>query len=663
MDITNKIADFADNYTSAFIAATHPEGELIYCNKIATELYGFSNLSRGKNAFSDIFASSNLSIEKMIQNDFYGRRCASYSSVVTTKPNGSVQLANVVIGYFNDASTEIYIEITPLDELHLEIAVDLINYSSRAEAIFERDQSFTAYHCNPAFYQLFQATRESCMVQHGLQFGNTLSADTREQTLLAIHEGITNSGFYHFTGEITTVTGQKRWISADFQARQLDHTSQKIICFAHCIEQEMQQENDLAKASQFLSVMQEFTEDILYHVDLSTMTLHHSYNSDYGVVKNKSIPDYISAFLDNQVVHPEDVNKYLQSIDEFLDGKRETCTVRLALTSPEYVWYKVSAKRIYDDNGKIVEVFGTLVNIDDECTMRDQYSLLNQYFTTIQELSNDILFQIDLKSNTFYHSNRNALQHGLPTEIPDYVNFLIAKQIVPPDDSALLRYSIDRMLSGEEMEFELRAAISDHVYDWFRIKSKFINDIHGNPIEIIGTLENIQKQRDLEAKATHDGLTRVLNIQAFEEAVNRELLHPDIHHALVFIDVDDFKYVNDTFGHQFGDFVLEKFALRISNCIRDTDIIGRLGGDEFVVYLKGVFNSEMALDRANTMLERLKPPFANHEFSHKLGASIGIAMVPAEGTTYKKLYRSADRAVYQSKNLGKNVATLYQSDY
>ncbi len=126
--------------------------------------------------------------------------------------------------------------------------------------------------------------------------------------------------------------------------------------------------------------------------------------------------------------------------------------------------------------------------------------------------------------------------------------------------------------------------------------------------------------------------------------------------------MDDFKVVNDSYGHQFGDFVLENFAQRIKNCIRDTDLLGRIGGDEFMVFLRGVFNRENALQRVESMFERLKHPFANGTHSHKLSVSVGIAIIPEDGITYDVLYRHADLAVYKSKKSGKNMASLYTED-
>ncbi len=177
-------------------------------------------------------------------------------------------------------------------------------------------------------------------------------------------------------------------------------------------------------------------------------------------------------------------------------------------------------------------------------------------------------------------------------------------------------------------------------------------------------MRNIQNQLDLERKASQDLLTEVLNKIAFEEKVNEVLLEETkgVFHALVIIDMDDFKGVNDEHGHQFGDFILENFAQRMKNCIRATDFIGRLGGDEFVIFLRGVFNREMALKRVETMFDRLKNPFADGKHSHRLKVSVGIAIIPEDGITYDVLYRNADLAVYESKKQGKNVATLYSTD-
>ncbi len=211
------------------------------------------------------------------------------------------------------------------------------------------------------------------------------------------------------------------------------------------------------------------------------------------------------------------------------------------------------------------------------------------------------------------------------------------------------------------MEYEIQAAVDVGVYEWFHVKSQFIYDEKGEPKEIFGTMENIQWKKSLERKASHDLMTQVLNKVSFEEKVSAlfDASTNSSKHALVFIDLDDFKGVNDSLGHAFGDFLLISVGKRLQRVVRESDLIGRVGGDEFVLLLRDIGTTNSALVRANIMLETLRREFCNEGKSKSIKASLGVAIYPEHGQTYKELIHKSDIALYSSKGNGKNLVTLY----
>lgn len=434
------------------------------------------------------------------------------------------------------------------------------------------------------------------------------------------------------------------------------------------IQEEQTKVQELSTLNQFFYAMQKMDEDVVYRVDVASMTLYLYKNLPDCSLEPRVIPDYFNHFKKNQIVHPEDREKYINMVEQWFAGtiaeEDFQCSARFALVTEDYVWYDIKGKKIYDSHGNFTEIYGKLININKERNLESNYSQVNQYFSAMQELTNDKLFHINLQTKTFIHNNSNTLNYGIPLEISNFPETVIQEKIVHPDCVDQFQNDVRKLLSGEKMEYKVLALADKDTYQWFLIKGRYIFNEKGEAIEVFGKMKNIQSQIDLENKATHDQLTKVLQKVTFAEEVSKILEESpnNAHHALAIIDMDDFKSVNDNYGHQFGDFVLESFAQRIKNCIRDTDLIGRLGGDEFLVFLKGVFNGDMALNRVETMLERLIPPFSNGLYTHRLGASIGVAIIPAEGISYEDLYKNADKAVYISKNKGKNTATLYTPD-
>lgn len=435
----------------------------------------------------------------------------------------------------------------------------------------------------------------------------------------------------------------------------------KILGKIKNIQKKIQAQQEYQESIHYFTVMQELSDDYFYRVEVASETLHHAIPSEKKILQNKTIPNYIQAFIQEKIIHPDDAAQYMEDLQAFVRGELVDITARFSFEQEDYHWYTARGKKIFDEKGDFVEVWGRLISKQQEKEAKIELSLINQYFTAVQNLTDHILFHIDVATKTFRHSDPNAKNFGVPVVIPNFVDVFVENQFIRPEDAEKYREYTGKLLTGECMEYEIQAAVAMGVYDWFHVRSQFVYNEKGEPTEIFGTMENIQERKELELRATQDGLTEVQNIKAFQENVIKELEHPEnsVHHALFFIDMDDFKGVNDTYGHQFGDFVLEIFAKRLKNCIRETDMVGRLGGDEFVVYLKGIFHEEMALERANTIFERLKMPIANEKHAHTQGASIGIALIPESGITYETLYAHADKAVYHSKKQGKNRATVY----
>ena len=125
------------------------------------------------------------------------------------------------------------------------------------------------------------------------------------------------------------------------------------------------------------------------------------------------------------------------------------------------------------------------------------------------------------------------------------------------------------------------------------------------------------------------------------------------------IDLDNFKGVNDTYGHIAGDSVLKACATATKNVLRDSDIIGRQGGDEFVVYCRGIKSKEYALKKAEQIRYSWRKIIPKGSTKHQT-ASIGVCMSPWHGKTFQELYKNADTALYKAKENGRNCSVLFE---
>lgn len=244
-----------------------------------------------------------------------------------------------------------------------------------------------------------------------------------------------------------------------------------------------------------------------------------------------------------------------------------------------------------------------------------------------------------------------------------------------------------RLLQGEGTDSHTVATVRRHLAEQREVHvtlrnyrkdgTAFWNDLHISPVRdrggklthFVGLLndisERIAHEEQLTYNASHDQLTGLPNRSMLEDRLTHDFSlakRHDYRVAVLFVDLDDFKPVNDTLGHDLGDQVLVEVALRLKRGLRATDTVARLGGDEFVVVLPDVPSEQEALTKAETLLSSLARPYqiAGHEIY--LTASIGIALSNESTVCPHELIRHADMAMYQAKQKGHNNCQFFTRD-
>jgi diguanylate cyclase (GGDEF)-like protein/PAS domain S-box-containing protein len=177
--------------------------------------------------------------------------------------------------------------------------------------------------------------------------------------------------------------------------------------------------------------------------------------------------------------------------------------------------------------------------------------------------------------------------------------------------------------------------------------------------------ERRASEHDNWTKANYDDLTGLPNRSLFTNRLEEYLKHSrraGSSIALLFIDLDDFKEINDRFGHEAGDSLLTQAAERIHSCVRESDTAARLGGDEFIVILQNLQNTRKVEIVAEKIRQRLAEPFHLGNHTTQISASIGISLSPQDATFAKELVKHADAAMYASKNRGRNQVNFFSHD-
>ena len=190
-----------------------------------------------------------------------------------------------------------------------------------------------------------------------------------------------------------------------------------------------------------------------------------------------------------------------------------------------------------------------------------------------------------------------------------------------------------------------------------------------NEPAVLGWFYDITDRKEMEEQvqhlAYHDPLTDLPNRMLFTDRLQQALAtakRDQAQLALMFIDLDKFKPVNDTHGHNVGDLLLKEVAQRIHDCLRESDTVARIGGDEFVVLLPVIRVAQDALEVAEKIRCALNQPFELAGHSLSISSSTGIAIYPEHGDEEKQLIKNADDAMYYAKSIGRNNVQIYRSD-
>lgn len=252
-------------------------------------------------------------------------------------------------------------------------------------------------------------------------------------------------------------------------------------------------------------------------------------------------------------------------------------------------------------------------------------------------------------------------------------NILEADPAIPlhPDDhDRLLAFQEQRRHAPHQHKCMLEARLrnAENEFHWYRIETSNIANTQGVPIYAIGIITDIDQQKTLEqqlrSQANRDSGTGMRNKKATEKAVSQfldthEQPNPECY-AMFIVDFDNFKTINDRFGHAMGDKAIFDMAQILRRNFRGVDIVGRIGGDEFLVFCTEKMTMKAIRDRANMLVNQLHTQCADQHGSLTLTASVGVACCPRDGGTYAELFNKADKATYAAKRMGKNRYVFYK---
>jgi diguanylate cyclase (GGDEF)-like protein/PAS domain S-box-containing protein len=237
-----------------------------------------------------------------------------------------------------------------------------------------------------------------------------------------------------------------------------------------------------------------------------------------------------------------------------------------------------------------------------------------------------------------------------------------------PEDRSQVLSQQPILFDQDTLDYEYRFQHKDGTYRWIYDKMRLLRDPTGKPLEIVGSWMDITPRKQAEETIRHlayyDALTDLPNRLLFNDRLTLALAHAHRNQqqvAVMLIDLDRFKVINDTLGHATGDRLLQDVAQRLTGCLREGDTVARLGGDEFMLLLPGVEHTRGTIKIVQKILEAFKAPFYFKDHELHITPSIGIALYPDDGQDAQTLLKNADTALHRAKEQGRNNYQFYTS--
>ena len=372
----------------------------------------------------------------------------------------------------------------------------------------------------------------------------------------------------------------------------------------------------------------------------------------YEVYQNSLLgfimPEYHDFFLNTEVLEK--------------DGYAERMVLMHDCNGKKY-WMQVTlSKGVHGGKKAVSAVF---VDVSVLKATQDRLLKEQERYRIATELSNEVMFEYDYKQDVLTLSEQFTEFYGRERVIPRFREDIEKyAEIIYPGDR---RDSMEQILRTKRVganDIRLRLLDASGEYQWCRILYRVVCDGTGEPVQAVGKISNIsmfkREIEQLERVSKTDSLTGAYNKMTTKETVDAYIeQHKEESHMLLMVDLDEFKKVNETYGHRFGDTVLLHTIKNLRRYYTAGEIIGRVGGDEFVVFIGGVENKEHLIEKAQALQELLRQSYRKGGETVTLSASVGVSMYPEDGTCYEELAYCADSALYEVKANDKGNFAIY----
>ncbi|MEG0694543.1 MAG: diguanylate cyclase [Erysipelotrichaceae bacterium] len=419
-------------------------------------------------------------------------------------------------------------------------------------------------------------------------------------------------------------------------------------------------------------------------------TMREMEHSEYGIVTYASqgfyeMTGYTKADIDRMfngryrsIVDQRDLYKFEEEyFTSNIEGAAYSMQYRIVKKDGSIIWVMDNSHIVIDENENRID-HGILTDITDIKKQEDNLKLSEARFKIATQLSSSYISEFDLVSLRYTHVENaegffKMSSDEIMKETDAFTKGTIKEAILnnihyfyDEADYKVVFDAYQTLFEKYSCDFEARVKLRQGASLWCQVHLVLIIDEEKKPIRMIATMSDVDgiKRETLQLKIETqlDPLTGIYNKVATQSIVDRILIEDnEMVHALMMIDVDNFKGVNDTLGHMFGDAVLMEVLAKLKKMFRSQDILGRVGGDEFLIFMRDIKDPSIAYKKAQDICKAFKKTYIGEKQEYQISCSVGVVISQAN-ENFASLFNKADIALYQAKENGKDRFHAYNGE-
>ncbi|MCX6004515.1 MAG: PAS domain S-box protein [Chloroflexi bacterium] len=646
-------------------------GNFTFTNDAAPYILGYSQEEFiGKN-FSNFIAEEDIELVKLAFNEVFrtGIPNKGFTYKIQRKNGSKVSVETAISLMKNERGKPIGFRCVSRDvteRIQLEEALKRSeeNYRTVLEEIqnsyFELDLNGTITFANDAACRNMGYPKEEVI---GLNF-RTYTPPEDIKTMFNIYNTVYRTGEPDIGSANKLIRKDGTLCFMETSASLLKNEKGEAIgfkCISRDVTERMQLEEALKKSEENYRTVLEEIQNSYFELDLNgTITFaNNAACHNMGYPREELIGLNYKAYTP-----PEDLFKIYNTL--YRTGEPvKNFNSKLIRKDGTLCFMENSATPLRNDKGEVIGFKSVNRDITERKKLEEALIRSEERFRTILEQIEDVYIELDLEGN--YTFVNDAFCHNMMYTQEETIGMLSRNIVYPEDRDKMFQAYLEVYRSGNPNKgIAFRVMRKDGAVGYSENSISAIKNERG---EIIGfrsigrdITERMAMQQKLAEMATHDFLTglpnRVLFNDRFEVGIAQAQRHNSVM-AVLSLDVDKFKNVNDTLGHIAGDQLLKSVGKRLSSIVRSSDTVARIGGDEFLLLLQEINHTEDIIRIADKILVAFNEPFVIDDHALNVSASIGIAVYPEDGDDLEALMKNSDAAMYNAKNAGRGCYRMY----